>query len=96
MKNFIKNFFKSFQPEYSVVVKMYHVIPAQPVKVMGSKEKFGKGEVEAATAYFQKVLKTTAEKKFMPVEVQLLKGKKVIRAKAFGPVNEIKSMKLAA
>ncbi|GJM60376.1 MULTISPECIES: hypothetical protein [Persicobacter] len=96
MKNFIKNFLKGFQPEYSVVVKMYHVIPGQPVKVMGNKEKFGKGEKDAASAYFKQVLQTTGENKFMPVEVQLVKGKKVIRAKSFGPVQEIKTMKLAA
>ncbi|BDD03578.1 hypothetical protein [Aureibacter tunicatorum] len=94
----MKKFFASLNPfakRYKVVTKFYMVVPGS----VSSSDKvvdFGKGADDEAYAYFQKAVEATRAKKLIPVEIQVLKGDQVLKSESFGPVNEIKSMKLAA
>ncbi|GAA4841394.1 hypothetical protein [Algivirga pacifica] len=91
MINFIKKLFSS---RYEVVFRMYEVIPGRPVKANEKKFKFEKGADIEAKAFYDKVLASLMENKLSPSEVVLLKGRKAIQSKEFGPVAELK--KLAA
>ncbi|RED92452.1 hypothetical protein [Marinoscillum furvescens] len=93
MKKAWANFLKNFQPSYSVVVTMYHVVPGSPVKKHEHRHSFGKGELVAASTFYQKVIKKHSELGFPNTEVQLIKGKKsVMETKQYGPVSMVKSL----
>ena len=42
MKNPLAGIIRMFQPKYSVIVNMYHVIPGTPVKKFEHRHDFGK------------------------------------------------------
>lgn len=93
MKKAIADFFKLFQPKYSVVVNMYHVIPGVPVQKQSHIQEFGNGEETAASSYYHKVIRRHNQLGFPNTEIQLIKGKKtVIETKTYGPVSVVKSM----
>lgn len=94
MKKAWINFIKSFQPKYSVVVNMYHVIPGFPVQKHAHVHHFGNGELEEAQRFYDKVtLKHTQLGGFANTEVNLVKGKKtLIQAKKYGPVDMVKNL----
>ncbi|MEQ8581282.1 MAG: hypothetical protein RIC30_00140 [Marinoscillum sp.] len=93
MKKAWANFVKTFQPKYSVVVNMYHVVPGTPVKKHAHKHEFGKGELDEASIFFHKVVKKHSQLGFPNTEVQLIKGKKtVVQAKNYGPVELVKGL----
>ncbi|BDD08652.1 hypothetical protein FUAX_10840 [Fulvitalea axinellae] len=96
MKKLFASLLKPFQSRYSVVFRMYHVIPGQPIKVKKKVQEFEKGDKEAAFAYFQKTVKATGASKIVPVEIELLKGRRVSKRKQFGPVGDIKKLELVA
>ena len=70
---------------------MYQVIPGRPVEKNEQVFKFDKGEKEEAEAYFQKVVAQTAEMKLVPSEILLLKGRRKVARKTFGPVDDVNS-----
>lgn len=97
MKKAWRNFVTSFKPSYSVIFTMYHVIPGFPVKRNSTKHDFGKGAYEEAKKFFDKVVHKTTEVRLAPVEVHLVKGKKkVVQKTQFGPIKELKKMKMSA
>lgn len=80
-----------FQPKYSVIVNMYHVIPGTPVKKFEHRHDFGKGEYDVASMFFQKVVRKHSKLNFPNTEIQLIKGRKtVIERKNYGPVDLVK------
>ena len=93
MKNPIAAFFKLFQPRYSVVVNMYHVVPGTPIKKVAHKHDFGKGQLDMAQTFFNQVVEKHNQLGFPNTEIQLLKGKKtVIDHKNYGPVDLVKTL----
>lgn len=97
VKTAANNFVKTFKPSYSVVVTMYHVIPGLPVKRNATKHEFGKGSYNTAVNFFEKVVDKTKEIKLAPAEIHLVKGKKkVVQKVYFGPVPELKKMRMSA
>lgn len=93
MKKAWADFLKSFQPKYSVVVNMYHVVPGSPIKKYEHKHEFGKGELDAASAFYQKVVTKHSQLGFPNTEVQLVKGRRtVLEFKKYGPVDMVKNL----
>lgn len=93
MKNPLAGLIKMFQPRYSVVVNMYHVIPGNPIQKHSHRHEFDKGEIDKASMFFHKVVRRHSELGFPNTEVQLIKGKKsVIQAKNYGPVDLVKKL----
>lgn len=93
MKNPLAGLIRMFQPKYSVVVNMYHVIPGTPVKKFEHRHDFGKGELEQASMFYQKVVKKHVSLGFPNTEIQLIKGKKsIVERRNFGPVEQVKSL----
>ena len=93
MKNPLAGLIKMFQPKYSVVVNMYHVIPGTPVKKFEHKHEFGKGEYDQASMFYHKVVKKHSTLNFPNTEIQLIKGKKtVVERKNYGPVDQVKNL----
>lgn len=93
MKKAIANFFKQFQPSYTVNAITYFVIPGAPVQKNENKYGFGKGEQEEAKVFFDKVVKKTQDMGYSPAEIQLIKGRKsVVETKSLGPVNILQGM----
>ena len=91
---FLSSIFKIFAPSYKVVCKIYNVIPGQTITSSDNIENFDKGEDTAANNFFQKVVEQTKVNKIVPSEVQLYKGKKIIKSFKLGPVDKIKNLKL--
>lgn len=97
VKKPLKKFVTSFKPSYSVIFTMYHVIPGSPVQRKATRHDFGKGEFQEAKTFYEKVVNKTHEVKLAPTEVHLVKGKKkVVQRKHFGPVKEVKQMRMSA
>lgn len=72
---------------------MYHVIPGTPVKKFEHRHDFGKGELEEASTFYQKVVKKHNTLGFPNTEIQLIKGKKsIVEKKNFGPVEQVKNL----
>jgi len=93
MKNPFAGIVKMFQPKYSVVVNMYHVIPGNPIQKVEHKHEFDKGALDEATMYFTKIVRKHSELGFPNTEVQLVKGRKtVIQTKKYGPVDLVKNL----
>ncbi|MEQ8474525.1 MAG: hypothetical protein RIC35_25225 [Marinoscillum sp.] len=93
MKNPLAGLIRMFQPKYSVVVNMYHVIPGTPVKKFEHRHDFGKGELEQASMFYQKVVKKHNSLGFPNTEIQLIKGKKsIVEKRNFGPVDQVKRL----
>lgn len=93
MKNPLAGLIKMFQPKYSVVVNMYHVIPGIPIQKHAHRHEFDRGEFDRASMFFHKVVKRHTELGFPNTEVQLVKGKKtIVQAKNYGPVELVKGM----
>ena len=93
MKKAWANFLKSFKPRYSVIVNMYHVVPGNPIKKHAHKHDFGKGELNAASKFYQKVVNKHSQLGFPNTEIQLVKGKKtVLQTKNYGPVDMVKNL----
>ena len=91
-----KKVIKMFKPVYSVTFTMYHVIPGMPVQENVSLHSFERGASNEAEAFYNKVVSMTVENKIAPTEVKLKKGKKVIKSKQFGPIEDIKKFRIAA
>ncbi|MTI33460.1 hypothetical protein [Xanthovirga aplysinae] len=94
-----RNLVKPFLPRYEVVFRLYQIIPGEDVKFKNHRFGFGKGEREQAEAYFSKVVKSTHEFNLNPSEVMLVKGRKKIKSRKFGPVemlNQKLNLKLAS
>ncbi|MGF1637672.1 MAG: hypothetical protein ACFCUU_11415 [Cyclobacteriaceae bacterium] len=88
---------RTFKPRYAVSFTMYNVIPGVPVEGNTTLHQFGKGEINEARNLFEKIVHKTSEIRLAPVEVHLIKGKKqILQAKQFGPVNELKHLKMTA
>lgn len=97
MKKAWRNFVTSLKPSYSVIFTMYHVIPGSPVKRNATKHEFGKGAYEEAKKFFDQVVHKTNQVRLAPVEVHLVKGKKrVVQNIQFGPIKELKKMRMSA
>lgn len=95
MKKAWANFLKTFQPKYSVVVNMYHLVPGSPIKKHEHRHAFEKGQLDEASAFYQKVLAKHSKLGFPNTEVQLVKGKKtVLKFKKYGPVDMLKTFKV--
>lgn len=93
MKNPFAGIIKMFQPRYSVVVNMYHVIPGNPVQKYVHRQEFDRGELDHASMFYTKVVRKHSELGFPNTEIQLVKGKHtVIQAKNYGPVDMIKNL----
>lgn len=93
MKKAWANFLKSFQPKYSVIVNMYHVVPGSPIKKYEHKHEFDKGELDAASAFYKKVVTKHSQLGFPNTEVQLVKGRRtVLEFKKYGPVDMVKNL----
>ena len=88
----INNFLKNFKPTYSVNAITYFVIPGVPLKKKISAYRFGRGELVEAKSFFDQALEKTKELGFVPVELQLIRGKeKLIDNQKLGPVDMVKS-----
>jgi len=97
MKKAWKNFIISMKPTYAVEFTMYHVVPGTHVKKNAERHQFGKGSLDEAKDFYNKVVNKTSQIKLAPAEVHLIKGKKrVIQKKYFGPVDQVKQMKISA
>jgi len=97
MKTKWKAFIDSFKPKYSVTVTTYGVVPGRPVYKNSTKHDFGNGAYNEAHDFFTKVIHKTIEVKMAPVEIQLIKGKgRVVKNHTFGPVQEVKNMRMSA
>lgn len=95
MKKAWVNFLKSFQPKYTVLVNMYHVIPGNPVQKVSHKHEFGKGELSAARMFYDKVVRRHTQLGFPNTEIHLIKGKKkILQMKNYGPVDLIKNLNI--
>lgn len=93
MQNPLTAFFKLFQPRYSVVVNMYHVIPGTPIKKHSHVNDFGKGQLDMAQTFFNQVVEKHNTLGFPNTEIQLMKGKKtVLEKKNYGPVDLVKTL----
>ena len=93
MKKAWRNFVRSFQPKYSVIVNMYHVFPGVPVKKHSHRHDFGKGELAEARNFYDKVVAKHAQLGFPNTEIHLVKGKKkVLQGKNYGPVDLVKGL----
>jgi hypothetical protein len=79
-----------FLPSYKVVFSLYNFIPGIPVNKNDSIHAFGKGKGNEAKRFFEQVVNKTAQNRIIPAEVQLIKRKKVVANRQFGPVNDIK------
>lgn len=92
MKNPLAGFFRLFQPKYSVVVNMYHVLPGSPVLMHSHKHDFGKGELDRAQQFYDQVVAKHTQLGFPNTEIHLVKGKKtVMQRKNYGPVDLVKN-----
>jgi hypothetical protein len=88
-----QNFITSFKPTYSVLAITYFVVPGLPVNKSENRYEFGKGEIDEARTFYDKVVNKTKELGFSPAEVHLIKGKKtVIDKKVFGPVEKLEGL----
>lgn len=97
MKKYFKEFITSLKPAYAVEVTIYHLIPGQKVSAHSEKHQFEKGEYDKARDFYQKVLKKNAEIKLVPAEVKLIRGTKRVKERMlFGPVEELKKLKMSA
>jgi hypothetical protein len=96
VKKIFKAIIHPFLPSYEVTFTMYHVIPGAPVKRNDMTHNFAKGASTEAETFFNKVVSKTMENKMAPTEVKLKRGKKVIKYKQFGPINEIRKYKIVA
>lgn len=96
MKKAWINFLKNFQPSYSVTVNMYHVIPGNPVQKFKHQHDFGKGELDQAKRFYDKVISNhTQLGGFTNTEISLIKGKKtLVQLKNYGPVDMVKGMNI--
>lgn len=91
-----KKVVNSFKPIYRVTFTMYHVIPGVPVQENVTEHAFARGSSKEAIAFYNKVVHMTMQNKIAPTEVKLIKGKKVLQTKQFGPIEDIKKFKIAA
>ena len=97
MKKNWRNFIKSFRPKYNVDVTMYHFIPGMPVKAERTRHKFDKGEFNEAKLFFDQASAKTRDHNIAPVEINLVRGRrKVVTSRHFGPVNNLKQMRMSA
>tara|TARA_Y100001949_G_C15932414_1_gene306284 strand:- start:699 stop:995 length:297 start_codon:yes stop_codon:yes gene_type:complete len=93
MKNPLAGIIRMFQPKYSVIVNMYHVIPGTPVKKFEHRHDFGKGEYDQASMFYHKVVKKHTTLGFPNTEIELIKGRKtIVERKIFGPVDVVKTL----
>lgn len=83
---------KPFLPRYEIVFSMYHVIPGRPIHQNDSVYPFDKGEALKAEDMFRKILIKNRDMKMVPSSVVMKKGKKIVKAEYFGPVQEIKML----
>jgi len=92
-----KIFVTNFKPSYAIHIHMYQVIPGIPVHKKTDVHSFEKGEYELAKSFYDKVITKTGEIKLAPIEIQMVRGKKkVIHSQDFGPISDIKLMKISA
>ena len=97
MKKNWRNFINSFKPSYNVDVTMYHFIPGMPVKENKTRHSFKKGEFEEAKLFFDKASAKTKDHNIAPVEINLVRGRrKVVTSRQFGPVQNLKQMRMSA
>jgi len=97
MKKNWRKFIKTFRPSYKVDVTMYHFIPGMPVKANKTRHSFKKGEFEEAKLFFEQASAKTKDHNIAPVEINLVKGRRrVLTSRQFGPVNNLKQMKMSA
>jgi len=92
-----KKFIKAFEPRYHVDVTMFHFIPGMPVKAERTRHPFKKGGLAEAQIFFEKASEQTKSHNISPVEINLVRGKRrVISSRQFGPVKELKRMRMSA
>jgi len=97
MKKNWRKFINSLKPSYKVDVTMYHFIPGMPVKANKTRHTFKKGEIEAAKLFFEQVSNKTKDHNIAPVEINLVRGKRrVVTSRHFGPINNLKQMRMSA
>ena len=92
-----KKFVTRFKPTYKVDVTMYNFVPGMPVKAKKQRHSFEKGEYEQAKLFFDKASKKTQNNNVAPVEINLVRGKRrVLHRNQFGPVKQLKKMRMSA
>ena len=97
MKKNWRKFINSFKPSYKVDVTMYHFIPGMPVKADKTSHSFKKGEFKEAKLFFDRASAKTKYHNIAPVEISLVRGKRrVVNSRHFGPVNNLKQMRMSA
>jgi len=97
MKKNWRNFIKSLKPSYKVDVTMYHFIPGMPVKAEKTRHAFKKGEFNEAKLFFEQASEKTKNYNIAPVEINLVRGKRrVIYSRNFGPIKNLKQMRMSA
>ena len=97
MKKNWRKFINSFKPSYKVDVTMYHFIPGMPVKANRTRHSFRKGEFEEAKLFFEQASAKTKDHNIAPVEINLVRGRRrVVTSRHFGPVNNLKQMRMSA
>lgn len=91
------DFSKRFKPRYNVDVTMYHFIPGMPVKAEKTRHAFQKGEYNEAKLFFDQASTKTRDHNVAPVEINLVKGRRrVVTSRHFGPVKNLKQMRMSA
>ena len=97
MKKNWRKFINSLKPSYKVDVTMYHFIPGMPVKANKTRHTFKKGQIEEAKLFFEQVSSKTKDHNIAPVEINLVRGKRrVVTSRHFGPINNLKQMRMSA
>lgn len=84
-----------FLPSYEVGFVMYAVVPGQPVTKNESVYDFEKGAAKEAEAFYHKMAESTNTYKMAPAEIYMKRRNKIIKNQSFGPVEEIRSWKVA-
>lgn len=97
MKKNWRKFITSLKPSYKVDVTMYHFIPGMPVKAEKTRHSFKKGEFDEAKLFFEQASAKTKDHNIAPVEINLVRGRRrVVTSRHFGPVKNLKQMKMSA
>ena len=97
MKKNWKKIINSFRPSYKVDVTMYPFIPGMPVRSYKTRHSFKKGQFEEAKCFFDQATAKTRDHDVAPVEINHIKGRRrVVTSRYFGPVKNLKQMRMSA
>ena len=65
-----------------------------PVRKNDSIHAFEKGSSKKALKFYDDVINSAVERRIVPAEVRLIKRKKLIAKRNFGPVDELKKFRI--